>query len=230
MAIASFPYTLAERTQYPSEASEPALVSLEDLPVAALFVRLDGTITRANREAVKLLGYEPEALVGRDWSMIFEDTTALTAERAEVRALTRQRGRGLSVELRGRTLQGSSGKPLGLLIAIVEVAGATALQARLADIENATAELRRCLGLTSPQGGAGVDALPAEPRWGAEGLSPRQIEIAKRLVQGMAPKDVAGRLGLSVHTVRTQIKLLYVKLGVRSQLELAARLRRLSVQ
>ncbi|RLS87085.1 MAG: helix-turn-helix transcriptional regulator [Planctomycetota bacterium] len=46
----------------------------------------------------------------------------------------------------------------------------------------------------------------------------------RALVQGLARKDVANRLGLSVHTVGTMCKRGYAKLGVRSHAELVAKL------
>jgi len=46
----------------------------------------------------------------------------------------------------------------------------------------------------------------------------------RALVQGLAHKDVANRLGLSVHTVGTMCKRSYAKLGVRSHAELVAKL------
>jgi DNA-binding CsgD family transcriptional regulator len=56
-------------------------------------------------------------------------------------------------------------------------------------------------------------------------LSPREREIAGMLMKGNRPSEIAGALGLSVHTVRNHLRLVYRKLGVHSQIELLARLR-----
>lgn len=55
-------------------------------------------------------------------------------------------------------------------------------------------------------------------------LSRREREVARILLQGRRPADIATALGLSVHTVRSHLRLIYRKLGVHSQVELAAQL------
>lgn len=51
------------------------------------------------------------------------------------------------------------------------------------------------------------------------GLSPRQEEILKLLAQGLVPKEIAEKLGISVETVRSYLKLIYQKLHVRTRTE-----------
>jgi DNA-binding NarL/FixJ family response regulator len=53
-------------------------------------------------------------------------------------------------------------------------------------------------------------------------LSPREQAVLDALMAGLGPVDIARRDVVSVQTVRTQVKLLLRKLGVRSQLEAAA--------
>jgi len=55
-------------------------------------------------------------------------------------------------------------------------------------------------------------------------LTPREIDVALGLAQGLAPKEVARKLEHSVHTTRTLMKSIYAKLGVKRQSELVARL------
>lgn len=43
-------------------------------------------------------------------------------------------------------------------------------------------------------------------------LSPRQRAIFELLAEGLARKEVAGRLGLSFHTVRNDIEIVYAHL------------------
>jgi DNA-binding NarL/FixJ family response regulator len=49
---------------------------------------------------------------------------------------------------------------------------------------------------------------------GLAGLPPRLAEVLDLLRAGQAPKQIAYRLGLSVHTVRDHVKRLYARAGV----------------
>ena len=49
---------------------------------------------------------------------------------------------------------------------------------------------------------------------GLAGLPPRLAEVLELLRAGQAPKQIARRLGLSVHTVRDHVKRLYARAGV----------------
>jgi len=49
---------------------------------------------------------------------------------------------------------------------------------------------------------------------GAYGLTPAEARVAITLLESASAKDVADKLGTSLHTVRTQIKQIYAKLGV----------------
>ncbi len=50
-------------------------------------------------------------------------------------------------------------------------------------------------------------------------LSPRQEEILQLLAQGYVTKEIAGRMNLTVETVRSYLKLIYHKLSVRTRTE-----------
>lgn len=56
------------------------------------------------------------------------------------------------------------------------------------------------------------------------GLTEREIELAGLLAEGQANKGIAGRLGLSEHTVRNHIHNIFVKTGARNRVELARKL------
>jgi DNA-binding CsgD family transcriptional regulator len=56
------------------------------------------------------------------------------------------------------------------------------------------------------------------------GLSPTEAQIARALARGESPMEIAERRCVSLATVRTQTQAIYRKLGVRRQLELAAKL------
>ncbi|HRC63394.1 MAG TPA: helix-turn-helix transcriptional regulator, partial [Dehalococcoidia bacterium] len=61
---------------------------------------------------------------------------------------------------------------------------------------------------------------PAAAR--VEALTPREVEILALLAGGSANKEIAARLGLSVHTVERHLTNLYGKIGVRSRSEATA--------
>jgi DNA-binding NarL/FixJ family response regulator len=68
---------------------------------------------------------------------------------------------------------------------------------------------------------------PASPVTGLDDvkLSRRETEILEKIAQGLANKEIADRLGLSVETVRVHLKRIYEKLHVRSRTEAALRYR-----
>ncbi|MBK1834726.1 response regulator [Roseibacillus ishigakijimensis] len=56
-------------------------------------------------------------------------------------------------------------------------------------------------------------------------LSPRENDILEQLCEGLANKEIADRLGISVETVRVHLKHIYEKLHVRSRTEAAMKYR-----
>ena len=55
-------------------------------------------------------------------------------------------------------------------------------------------------------------------------LTPAESRLANYLIAGLPPKEVARQTGLSIHTIRTQQRSLYRKLGVSRQFDLLMRL------
>jgi DNA-binding CsgD family transcriptional regulator len=53
-------------------------------------------------------------------------------------------------------------------------------------------------------------------------LTPREIEVLRSLAVGLRPEDISTSLGVSPHTVRSHIRNVISKLGVRSRLEAVA--------
>jgi DNA-binding CsgD family transcriptional regulator len=75
--------------------------------------------------------------------------------------------------------------------------------------------------------GAGVEAADRRRTailQSAYGMTKAETEIALQLFAGHSPEEIAGERGVSVATVRTQIKALLTKAGARRQVELVARL------
>jgi DNA-binding CsgD family transcriptional regulator len=63
---------------------------------------------------------------------------------------------------------------------------------------------------------------------GYDRLSPRLREVVTLLLAGLAPKQIASHLGLSVHTVRDHIKRIYEQLDVNGREELTAKFVRMN--
>lgn len=57
-------------------------------------------------------------------------------------------------------------------------------------------------------------------------LTNREVEVLRDMASGAAPKVIAARLGVSVHTVRGHVKSIYWKLDAHNQLEAVAIARR----
>jgi DNA-binding CsgD family transcriptional regulator len=68
------------------------------------------------------------------------------------------------------------------------------------------------------------DALvPDEPPKPPAALTPRQTEVLRLLTRGANVDEIAGVLGISVHTARTHVQRILEALGVHSQVEAVAR-------
>jgi DNA-binding CsgD family transcriptional regulator len=106
-----------------------------------------------------------------------------------------------------------------LLLAAEAWSGAAESFAQAGDRRAATAALRRSHALATECEGAATPALfhenPAVP------LSEREREIVMLAADGMASKDIADRLFLSVRTVNNHLQHAYAKLGISSRAGLA---------
>jgi DNA-binding NarL/FixJ family response regulator len=67
-----------------------------------------------------------------------------------------------------------------------------------------------------PAGTAARSAAPPEP------LSSREAQILALLAEGLVNKQIAARLGISRHTVKTHLSALFHKLGVSTRAEAVA--------
>jgi DNA-binding CsgD family transcriptional regulator len=74
--------------------------------------------------------------------------------------------------------------------------------------------------LPEPMPLAGEAALPAP----ADGLTQREREVALLVADGLRSREVAERLGIASQTVKSHLKTIFDKLGVRNRVELARRL------
>jgi DNA-binding CsgD family transcriptional regulator len=65
--------------------------------------------------------------------------------------------------------------------------------------------------------------LPVLPT-AADGLTQREREVALLVADGLRSREVAERLGIASQTVKSHLKTIFDKLGVRNRVELARRL------
>lgn len=68
----------------------------------------------------------------------------------------------------------------------------------------------------------GPEAAPAPSP--ADGLTHREREVALLVADGLRSREVAERLGIASQTVKSHLKTIFDKLGVRNRVELARRL------
>ena len=81
--------------------------------------------------------------------------------------------------------------------------------------------LARFLHMLGGPHGAAAPGGPGTPT--VPGLSPRVQQTLRRLLAGDSEKQIAGRMGVSPHTVHVYVKALYRHFGVCSRGELFAR-------
>jgi DNA-binding CsgD family transcriptional regulator len=65
---------------------------------------------------------------------------------------------------------------------------------------------------------------PAPAPAAADGLTQREREVALLVADGLRSREVAERLGIASQTVKSHLKTIFDKLGVRNRVELARRL------
>ena len=125
-------------------------------------------------------------------------------------------------ELRGLTEGAQSGTP-GIRRTLVMEGHGERLRIEVTAVGKGRTQLhlwREPLPEPLPQTGPEPVAAPSA----ADGLTQREREVALLVADGLRSREVAERLGIASQTVKSHLKTIFDKLGVRNRVELARRL------
>ncbi|MER8825969.1 hypothetical protein NKH73_03395 [Mesorhizobium sp. M0938] len=174
-----------------------------------------GRVTHANRAATTLQREAGLASIRRGGFLQFRDPQAEAALQAALGVIKRadfSRLRGDFI------IRQAMGAPLRAMIAPIE------RRAALSIFDQAFDDL--------PIASLVVRNHPPRPASTSisqvYGLTPAESALAQAVAEGMAPSDYAEARGVSIHTVRTQLKMVFAKTETRRQNELAALMLRLA--
>lgn len=213
------------------------LAALSD---AILVTDAEGRILRANAAAERMLGRTSDDVAGATMPYDFwpvEDaermrafvemcrrSTEVTPAWAEL-AYVHSSGRRIPIRL---TVCGHGSYTLHIAAARLDTTagpGEDPVRRRIAVLERGLRHIAwelQALGVSVPMGvGSRHDSLPPEA---IRNLSARQREVLDAFLDGHSVAATAVQLHVSEHTVRSHLKGIYRKLGVRSKTELVRRL------
>lgn len=205
----------AVRTQIALEHQGAALIAgtLEALSIAAFVCDRSGT--------VKAMTPTAEALVGTGKAVRLRQGRLRAANAVDDRRLAEEIDTAVGTIVRPQTPRGSvivvhgtTGEPLALTVVPLPRTEYTF------GFDPRVLVVARTSGMQNP---AQTQALLQS----AYGLTAAEAEVALRLGDGDRVEDIAETRGVSVNTVRVQIRNIFGKLGVRRQSELVARIRHL---
>jgi DNA-binding NarL/FixJ family response regulator len=164
----------------------------------------EGRIVRWGPDAQSLLGFKSAQVMGRPFLEIVEARDVF-GNRCCPRAcgLLAMVRRGESVRTFEMEVETASGGRVRVFVSLVLDSSARGRERLVYQLR---ADLRR----------------RDERRRTSWGLSPRELEVLRRLAAGADTRDVAAQLGISQTTVRNHAQSLLHKLGVHSRLEAVA--------
>jgi PAS domain S-box-containing protein len=189
------------------EAQDSLRALVETSPAAIVTVDQQGFIQLANQAALELMAPPDGKLVGVPVAAFLPELHhALRREEApQFRA---------SMQCRGHRGDGET-FTADVWFSTYKSGPAPMLAAILADVSE---EESAAAAGSGAAGGSFVSAAP-EPR-GAAPLNQREAEVLRLLVQGLANKQIAGRMDISESAVKNTMQQLFAKSGVRTRSQL----------
>jgi DNA-binding CsgD family transcriptional regulator len=138
------------------------------------------------------------------------------AEASRVRARASRLGLDLWVSVAGR----QAASPGDTAFQVLTHRRTYMLRAALAG-DTYLAEASTVLVMLEADPSPGVSDAQLRERFG---LTAREVEIARLIARGQSTRDIAGRLGISTHTLRRHVERVLSKLGVHSRAAVGAQL------
>ncbi len=191
-------------------------------PGPAFATDLNGTIVHWNRPATELLGHSSSEAVDHGVidllkpSDIFGNSYQTTAATLVEQILAGQGVHAFQLDLRN-----PAGQTIRVKLCLVFLLDPEPTRCRAVYLLNpvhrrrrADEALERMLEERLVSKGHGRRAADEGPP-----LTPRQREVLRLIVDGLSAPSIAARLGISVHTVRNHIQLIYKNLEVSNRAE-----------
>ncbi len=209
---------------------------VENAARAAVATDADNTILQWNAAAIELFGFTADDVVGRNLQQVIQARDVhgnrLSTDHDAFHEMIRIGEAPQSFELAIIT---ATGKMIRVAVSIVVVIGPKATENRLVYLMTPMHRRRRAdeaidrllaqanvPGVTMPGSqqttGADQRGTATTPR-----LTRRQLEVLLLLAEGKKSREIAGELGISVHTVRTHIQGILRTLGSANRLEAVSR-------
>lgn len=124
-------------------------------------------------------------------------------------------------DLRGLT-EGAQGGPPGIRRTLVMEGAGERLRIEVTAVGKGKTQLHLWREPLPEPVQLGPEPAPIPPP--ADGLTQREREVALLVADGLRSREVAERLGIASQTVKSHLKTIFDKLGVRNRVELARRL------
>jgi PAS domain S-box-containing protein len=199
-------------------------------PGPAIATDAENRILELNRAAMKLLGYDAERARGRNLHRLMHVRdifgNRLTAEPF---AFCEMVSRSDPVRSFDIEVSKASGDSLRVGVSVIVVVGSEpedyGLVYQLRPVyyrREADEAIERILAFRGDPDADPLKLRGSGSRCKDLNLTGRQVEILRLMAQGASVKEIAPRLNISVHTVRTHIQRTLRKLKVKSQLEAVA--------
>ncbi len=211
----------------PSPLADSLLRALGDTADGMVTVAPGGEILSWNEGATRLLGYQPEEVIGRRCYEVFSwlDRCGNPVCSASC-PYCRLPGGDELVQTRDVIARSKSGKALWLSVSTLVPSPELRHQSRLVHLFREVSlppELERLVAeRLRPPGGTAADVAGGEEKRAAlASLTRREREVLALVAEGLDSRAIANRLTLSLATVRNHVQNILRKLGVRSRLEAA---------